>query len=388
MIDKLTEQKGKKDKKDEIYNNLLRKSNEARTIRKIVMIISLVVVLIVAGIALTGYLYIQSSLKPVSPGSKEMKKVEIPIGSSASSIGQILEKQGIIKSELIFKYYVKLNNETGFQAGTYDLSPSMTIDQIITNLKKGKVLKQAKLKFTIPEGLQLDEIAKIIAKHTDYDQAEILKKLDDPQYIKSLMEKYPNLLTDKLLEKDIKHPLEGYLFPATYSFYEEKPTLDQLVNKMLVKTNSIIAKYEDQMNKKKLTIHETLTMASLIEEEATEKADRHKISSIFYNRIKVGMPLQTDPTVLYSLGKHKERVTYKDTEVVSPYNTYQVKGLPPSPISNAGETSIEAAINPEKTDYLYFLAAKKTGKVYYSKSLEEHNKLKEKYITNVDNDQD
>ncbi len=386
MIDKLTEQKGKKDKKDEIYNNLLRKSNEARTIRKIVMIISLVVVLIVAGIALTGYLYIQSSLKPVSPGSKEMKKVEIPIGSSASSIGQILEKQGIIKSELIFKYYVKLNNETGFQAGTYDLSPSMTIDQIITNLKKGKVLKQAKLKFTIPEGLQLDEIAKIIAKHTDYDQAEILKKLDDPKYIKSLMEKYPHLLTDKLLEKDIKHPLEGYLFPATYSFYEEKPTLDQLVNKMLVKTNSIIAKYEDQMNKKKLTIHEILTMASLIEEEATEKADRHKISSIFYNRIKVGMPLQTDPTVLYSLGKHKERVTYKDTEVVSPYNTYQVKGLPPSPISNAGETSIEAAINPEKTDYLYFLAAKKTGKVYYSKSLEEHNKLKEKYITNVDND--
>ncbi|GIN38596.1 MULTISPECIES: endolytic transglycosylase MltG [Heyndrickxia] len=382
----MTEQKGKKDKKDEIYNNLLRKSNEARTIRKIVMIISLVVVLIVAGIALTGYLYIQSSLKPVSPGSKEMKKVEIPIGSSASSIGQILEKKGIIKSELIFKYYVKLNNETGFQAGTYDLSPSMTIDQIITNLKKGKVLKQAKLKFTIPEGLQLDEIAKIIAKHTDYDQAEILKKLDDPQYIKSLMEKYPHLLTDKLLEKDIKHPLEGYLFPATYSFYEEKPTLDQLVNKMLVKTNSIIAKYEDQMNKKKLTIHETLTMASLIEEEATEKADRHKISSIFYNRIKVGMPLQTDPTVLYSLGKHKERVTYKDTEVVSPYNTYQVKGLPPSPISNAGETSIEAAINPEKTDYLYFLAAKKTGKVYYSKSLEEHNKLKEKYITNVDND--
>ncbi|MDH5160221.1 endolytic transglycosylase MltG [Heyndrickxia oleronia] len=383
----MTEQKGKKDKKDEIYNNLLRKSNEARTIRKIVMIISLVVVLIIAGIALTGYLYIQSSLKPVRPGSKEMKKVEIPIGSSASSIGQILEKQGIIKSELIFKYYVKLNNETGFQAGTYDLSPSMTIDQIITNLKKGKVLKQAKLKFTIPEGLQLDEIAKIIAKHTDYDQAEILKKLDDPQYIKSLMEKYPNLLTDKLLEKDIKHPLEGYLFPATYSFYEEKPTLDQLVNKMLVKTNSIIAKYEGQMNKKKLTIHETLTMASLIEEEATEKADRHKISSIFYNRIKVGMPLQTDPTVLYSLGKHKERVTYKDTEVVSPYNTYQVKGLPPSPISNAGETSIEAAINPEKTDYLYFLAAKKTGKVYYSKSLEEHNKLKEKYITNVDNDQ-
>lgn len=372
----------KKSSKDEIYTKLLTKSNEAKTIRKIVAIISLVIILIVAGVALTVYLYIQSSLKPVEPENKVTKKVEIPIGSTVSSIGSILEEQGMIKSKMIFKYYVKLNNETGFQAGTYKLSPSMSLNQIITQLKTGKVIKEAKLKIAIPEGLQLTQIVNIISKQTKIDKKEINKKLNDEKYIKGLMKKYPNLLSDKILEKDVLHPLEGYLFPATYSFYDEKPTIDQIINKMLIKTNSIIGKYKEDMQKKNLDIHKTLTMASLIEEEATAKADRRKISSIFYNRIDAGMPLQTDPTVLYSLKQHKSRVTYKDLEVVSPYNTYKVLGLPPSPIASAGESSIEAALKPEKTDYLYFLAATKTGKVYYSKTLSEHNKLKEKYISN------
>lgn len=368
--------------KNDQYKKLLDKSNEAKTIRKIVGIITLTIILVLAGAALSVYLYIQSALKPVEPDNKDAKKVEIPIGSGVSSIGHILEQNGIIKSELIFKYYVKLNNETGFQAGTYKLSPSMNLDQIITQLKTGKVIKEAKLKFTIPEGLQLTQIVNIIAKQTKIDKKEIIKKLDDQKYIKKLMKKYPSLLTNKIFGKDILHPLEGYLFPATYSFYEEKPTLDQIINKMLIKTNTVVEKYKGQIQKKGLDIHEALTMASLIEEEATEKADRHKISSVFYNRLKVNMPLQTDPTVLYSLEEHKSRVTYKDLEVTSPYNTYKVLGLPPSPIASAGETSIEAAINPAKTDYLYFLAATKTGKVYYSKTLTEHNKLKEKYITN------
>ncbi|EUJ51616.1 aminodeoxychorismate lyase [Listeria rocourtiae FSL F6-920] len=110
--------------------------------------------------------------------------------------------------------------------------------------------------------------------------------------------------------------------------------------------------------------------------------DRSKISSVFYNRLKEGMPLQTDPTVLYALGKHKSRTMYEDLQVDSPYNTYKYKGLPPGPISNSGKTSMEATLNPEKTDYLYFLANTKTGQVYFSKTLEEHNRLKEEHITN------
>ena len=121
-------------------------------------------------------------------------------------------------------------------------------------------------------------------------------------------------------------------------------------------------------------------MSSLIEEEATGFTDRQKISSVFYNRLAKGMPLQTDPTVLYALGKHKQRVLYEDLKINSPYNTYVVKGLPVGPIANSGKHSVEAALEPAQTDYYYFLAAP-TGEVYYAKTLEEHNALKQKYIT-------
>jgi UPF0755 protein len=134
------------------------------------------------------------------------------------------------------------------------------------------------------------------------------------------------------------------------------------------------------MKQKQLTAHILLTMSSLIEEEASGKTDRNKISSVFYNRLQKGMPLQTDPTVLYAQGKHKERVLYSDLEVNSPYNTYQNKGLPPGPISNAGKVSIDAALNPAQTDYYYFLAAA-DGSIIFSKTLEEHNQEKAKYIS-------
>ena len=140
-------------------------------------------------------------------------------------------------------------------------------------------------------------------------------------------------------------------------------------------------RYRGLGEEKGLSVHELLTMASLIEEEATQQVDRAKISSVFYNRIETGMPLQTDPTVLYAHGEHKDRVYYKDLEVESPYNTYLHKGLPPGPIANAGTTSLEAAVNPEETDLLYFLATPE-GQVLFSRTLEEHNKLKNEHITN------
>jgi UPF0755 protein len=125
-------------------------------------------------------------------------------------------------------------------------------------------------------------------------------------------------------------------------------------------------------------------MASLIEEEATQKTDREKIASVFYNRLEIGMPLQTDPTVLYALGEHRDRVFYKDLKVDSPYNTYKVKGMPPGPIANAGEMSIIAALKPAQTDYLYFLATS-TGEVIFTKTLEEHNQQKAIHITKKEN---
>jgi UPF0755 protein len=371
----------KKNIKESLMKKLLERQEEAKVIRKIVGLIILSLIIVIGGTAVGGYLYVKSALKPVDPENTKPVKVEIPIGSGVTSIGNILEENGIVKNATVFKYYVKFNNESGFQAGSYDLTPSMTLSEIVNSLKTGKVMRKAEFKITIPEGLQLNKIAEIIADKSPYKKDEIEKKLNDKKWIEQLKKEYPNLITDEILNEDIKRPLEGYLYPVTYSFYEKKPSLEEILTKMIAQTDEVLAQYKSSMADKEFTAHKLLTMASLIEEEATEKADRGKISSVFYNRIEEGMPLQTDPTVLYALGEHKSRTVYKDLEVESPYNTYKVAGLPPGPIANAGLSSIEAALQPEDTNYYYFLASS-NGSVYYSETLEEHNEKKAKYITN------
>lgn len=368
-------------KKELFIANLNQRQQEAKLVRRVVVIVALVLIMIVAVVGTSGYFYIKSALKPVNPDSDKDIVVEIPIGSGVSTISQLLEDKGLVKNAKVFKYYVKFKNESNFMAGEYHMNPSMSIQEIIDSLKTGKIMQEPVFTMTIPEGRQLKEISAIIAKKTNQKEEEIWKQLNDEAFIKGLMAKYPDLLTTEIWAKNIKYPLEGYLFPATYSYYEEKPTLEAIISVMLDKTESVVKAYETEIERDKLTVHQFLTMSSLIEEEATKNVDRKKIASVFYNRIEQGMPLQTDPTVLYALGEHKDRVYYKDLEVDSPYNTYQNVGLPPGPIANAGTVSMEAALHPDDTDYLYFLASK-DGKVYFSKSLNEHNELKAKYITN------
>jgi UPF0755 protein len=372
---------GKKDNKNSaMTEELFERQNEAKLVRKIVMIISASLLLIALLVFGGGFLYVNSALKPVDPDSKQKITVEIPIGSGVSTISQILEDSGVIKNARVFKYYVKFNNETGFMAGEYKMEPSMTIRQIVDSLKTGKVMQEVVIKITVPEGKNLEEIATIIAEKTKRNQEDVIKQLNDPIFIEELIAKYPDVLSEELLKPTIKYPLEGYLFPATYPFYTENPSIEEIVTVMLDKTKTVVDDYRGQMEEKQMTVHELLTMSSLIEEEATEKVDRHKIASVFYNRIDAGMPLQTDPTVLYALGEHKDRVYYKDLEVDSPYNTYKHTGLTPGPIANAGTSSIEAALSPAETDYLYFLATPE-GDVLFSKTNDEHNVKKEEHIS-------
>lgn len=367
----------KKTKKN-IQPKVLANDKEAGSVRRIVLFVSFSIILLVAIIAGGGYIYIKSALNPVSPYSKEQKIIEIPAGTSITGIASILESKGIVKDARVFKYYVKFKNESGFKAGSYQLSPSMSVSTIINHLKAGKV--NPVVTITIPEGTQLKEIAQIIAKAINKPESDVFNQLNDKTYVSTLLAKYPEVLTNDIFNSNIMYPLEGYLFPATYPFYKANLTVDEVVTVMLDKTNKVLAAYKDQIKQKQLTTHQLVTMASLIEEEASVKADRNKISSVFYNRLQKGMPLQTDPTVLYAQGKHKERVLYQDLEVNSPYNTYKNKGLPPGPISNAGKVSIEAALFPAQTDYYYFLAAA-DGSVIFSKTLEEHNREKAKYIS-------
>ncbi|MBK5500752.1 endolytic transglycosylase MltG [Peribacillus sp. TH14] len=378
---KMDEKDHKLSKKEHIRMKLLEQQGEARLIRKIIMITIASLILLIGIVGLVGFLYINSAMKPVDPDDDTIKKVKIPIGSSVNGISTLLEEQGIIKDARVFKYYIKFRNESGFQAGEYKLSPSMPIQDIVTSIKTGKLMKEATMKITIPEGKQLIQIADIIAVKTDQDPKEIFKKLNSEKFVNSMQERFPELLTSEIENKNVLYPLEGYLFPATYDFYEEKPSLEAVVIEMLKKTEETLQAYETQMNKKDYSVHQMLTFASLVEEEATAQVDRGKIASVFYNRIKKDMPLQTDPTVLYAKGSHKSKVLYKDLEVKSPYNTYKNKGLPPGPIANAGTTSIDAVLKPEKTDFLYFLATPE-GEVLYSKTLEDHNNKKAEHITN------
>ncbi|QPC46989.1 endolytic transglycosylase MltG [Mangrovibacillus cuniculi] len=368
--------------KDRVRESKLQKQQEAKTIRKIVLIVTSVLVAIILAVGIAGYVYISSSLKAVEPTNEETKTVEIPIGSGVTTIGNILEKNGLIKNKTIFRYYVRFNNHNNFQAGTYQLSPSMNIDELISQLQTGKVMREAQFKLTVPEGLQLVEISEVLAEKLNMSSEEVFTELNDQEFVEKLMNDYPNLLSEEVLGEEVKYPLEGYLFPATYEFYEENPSLEDMVREMLNKTNAVVGKFQTDIAGSEMTTHEVLTFASIVEEEAPSEEDRQMMASVFYNRMEKGMPLQTDPTVLYAMGKHKERVLYEYLETDSPYNTYKNQGLPPGPIANSGESAIRAVLNPAETDYFYFLAATETGKVYYSKTYSEHNDLIDEHIKN------
>ncbi|MFF2175270.1 endolytic transglycosylase MltG [Lysinibacillus sp. NPDC058147] len=366
-------------KKQEMFSKMQERKSEVKTVRKIVAIVAIAFVLIVGIGGLFGYNYVKSALKPVDPDATKTIAVEVPIGSTLSSISTLLEKKGIIKDARVFKYYAKFKNESQFQAGNYGLTQAMTLDELIESLKTGKVYRKPVFTMTIPEGLTLEQIGNIVEKKTPYTQKEFMDLVTSDAFVQQMKAKYPELVTDAVLADNIRYDLEGYLFPATYSYFEEKPSLESIVDEMIGAMDKIVKNYNDVLTEKKMSVHQLLTFASLLEREATAQTDRETIASVFYNRIDQGMPLQTDPTVLYALGSHKDRVLYEDLKVDNAYNTYKNKGLPPGPIAGAGKSSIEAVLNPSKTDYLYFLADKK-GINHFSKTYDEHLQKVDKYI--------
>ncbi len=368
-----------KTKKDIMFNRMKEKKNEVKIVRRIVFIIVLII-LIGGGTALfSGYKYVKSALQPVDENSEEIIPVNVKIGSSLDSIAALLEENGIIQDARIFKYYAKFNNESDFQAGEYGLTKSMTLDELIESLKSGKIYREPVFSMTIPEGRTLEQISSRIDEKTSYSEKEFMDLVTNPEFIDEMIVKYPTILTEEIKDADIRHALEGYLFPATYSFYEENPTLESIVIEMLNMSKKTLTPYLDFLAEENKSVHWLVTFASLLEEEATATTDREMIASVFNNRLAKTMPLQTDPTVLYALGEHKDRVLYDDLEVDHPYNTYKIQGLPPGPISNPGVASIEAVLYAPESDNLYFLADKE-GVNHFSKTYKEHLAKIEQYL--------
>ena len=374
---------GSKEKND-VQQKLMEKHHEAKIVRRIVFVAFIVLMLTITTVIGGGYYYISNALKPVDAESEHTEEVEIPIGSSGTTIANILEDAGIIHNAKIFRYYVKFKNESGFQAGTYTLSPSMTLDEIILSLKSGRIMRESLFTVTIPEGRQLTQIATILSNRANVDEDEFWETINDEEFVRGMMKMFPNLITEEVFAENVKYPLEGYLFPATYPFYTENPTVEEVVVPMLQKMEEVVAPYYADIEEAGFTVHELLTFASLVEEEATDEIHRKKIASVFYNRLNQGMPLQTDPTVLYALGEHKDRVLYVHLEVDDPYNTYRNTGLTPGPIANAGVSSIEAVLQPEETNYLYFLATPE-GEVIFNETYEAHLRDREIHITGRNN---
>ncbi|MGY3765868.1 endolytic transglycosylase MltG [Vagococcus vulneris] len=361
-----------------------KKQKENKTVGRIIAIVITLLVMAIVIAAFSFYSFFKSSLKPLNPDNKKLVQVNIPVGSSSKEIGQILEKDKVIKSGLVFSYYVKMNNLSDFQAGYYQMAPSMELSEIAKTLQQGgtdepEALADAKL--TVPEGYSVNQIADLLGKKTKIKKDDFMNLMKNEDYFNGLVEKYPELLTSDKDSKGVKYHLEGYLYPATYNYYEDTK-LEDLVDQMVAKSNQVMLPYYEQIKTKNLTVQEVLTLASLVEKEGVHELDRRKIAQVFFNRINAGMPLQSDISILYALDEHKVHLSNADTQVDSPYNLYLNKGYGPGPFNNPSQQAIEAVLNPEPNDFMYFLADVSTGKVYYAKNYEEHLKLKEEYIDN------
>ena len=356
------------------------RKKETSIIKKIMkyFMIALLLIVIIGGFFTWNY--IKSETQPVDTAQTELVSFEIEQGASIKEVSKALEKEGIIRNSKLFNFYLKFKNVSGFKSGLYHVSKSMTLDEIIAELSgAGKDKDQNATKVLIREGEQLTDIAKEVEKSTKYSAEDFMAKVQDEDFLRYLVQKFPKLLTQSYNGYQVKYVLEGYLFPATYDMNDSK-TLQMLITEMVAKTDEVMSKYYDKILKSDYTLQQILALASLIEKEGTKLEDRKKISSVFHNRIKENMMLQTDVSVQYALGEHKEALSLSDLKVDSPYNLYQNYGVGPGPYNSPSEDSIVAALEPEKTDYLYFLADIHTKEIYYAKTYEEHLELKAKYI--------
>lgn len=355
-----------------------------KKIKSVFIKITLIFILLIGIFSFVAYRYFQNELKPMAESNEETIEIVVPMGSSRDQIGTILEDNELIKSSLIFKIYTKMKDENNFQAGTYQMSQSMALEDIISYLNEGGTPIQPDpiARLSIPEGISIEEIADRFEKHGDFTSENMIEVIQDAAFIESMVEKYPDLLTEAVEASEVtRYTLEGYLFPATYEIFEDS-TIENIVEEMLDQMNQVMSPYYEKIHTGDLNVHEILTLASYIEGEGTSDEDRELVSGVFYNRIELGMPLQTDPSVSYALGEHRERVSYKDLEVDSPYNTYMYKGIGAGPINSPSESAIKASINPVETDYLYFLADLKTGKVYFAEDYNQHLEYKREYLDN------
>jgi len=314
----------------------------------------------------------RQTYKPVCPGicsGQPPIAIKIEKGMGVKEISSLLSQQRLIRSKFWFEVYVwAKKQELRMQAGSYELNIKQNVPEIVSTITGGKGKKDEK-QITFPEGFTLAQIReRLLAQGFPIAENLDREKIADYQVQYKLLAEAPSEVS-----------LEGFLFPDTYRFKndaEKKDIIKKLLDNFDKKLTPDLREQISQQNKK---IYDIIILASIIQQEAINDEDMPLIAGVFTNRLKIGMALESDATINYITGKKDRQPLYEDLKVKSPYNTYQNRGLPPTPICNPGLAAIEAAINPAVTDYLYFLHPL-DGATVFSKTLDEHNRNKAKYL--------
>ncbi len=351
-----------------------------KKLRNVMFVFLLLTAVIVVSLALLFNHY----TSPVG-GSSEMIKVEI--SGNGTQIAETLKKADLIRSTTFFKVYLKLYNidANGLKAGKYDLNKEMSLKEIVDKIKEGNHYSEEEISITFKEGITMRQVASVIAANTNNTEDDVMNVFKDTEYLKSLINDYW-FITDKILDSKIYYPLEGYLFPDTYRFKGKDVTVKEIFDKLLKQMDAKLTPFKEEIENKKLSVHEILTLASIVEKEVRNNEEyRKKAASVFENRMKRGMSLGSDVTTYYALKIDnaqayinekcggKNCINYK---VASPYNTRLTDGsmngkLPVGPISTVSEGSIKAVLNHESTDYIYFISNIKSGEMFFYTNAKE-----------------
>ncbi len=299
-------------------------------------------------------------LHPMAPQAPVV--LTVPAGAPFAEVARLLERDGVVSDARALKLLVRLRGDaTRIKAGEYAFNEAATPGDILDRLIKGDVQQH---RFTIPEGFNLQEIAARLGAEGRGDRARFLRLASDPDFCRKL--------------GISAGTLEGYLFPETYTVVAGMAE-ERLIRSMVEQFKSRLSpRIIDGGRKLNLNVHQLVTLASIIQKEAGNLAEMPLIASVFHNRLKKGIPLQADPTVIYGIDDFDGNLTRKHLQTTTPYNTYRISGLPAGPIANPGQKALEAAAFPATTGYYYFVA-KGDGTHAFSKTLSEHNALVRRY---------
>lgn len=313
-----------------------------------------------AAVAVVGGVWLARQLDPPGPPGAEVR-VAIQPGTSVAGIANRLDQEGVLTSARVFRLYLKVRRaEEGFQAGEYELRRRMAMGAALAALRDGPDIRYDRL--TIPEGLTLTEIAERVGRLPGRHAARFL---DLARQVRSPLQ--PPEVTS----------LEGLLFPDTYLVTDREDEA-AILNRLLRRLDEVAADVDlaEGPRPAGLTPYQAIVAASLVEAEAKVPEDRPLIAAVIVNRLEAGMRLQIDATVLYALGRHKSRVLFEDLEVDSPYNTYKVDGLPPTPIGAPGKASLGAILDPADVDFRYYVLFDHNGKHAFATTPVEFERLK------------